>query len=271
MTAASQSEIAGAPAAPAAAPCVSAKETLAAFERTQTERWRCTDLLASLLMPLLTLLVATGPPAAVAASCLTLALPGALALLAPHRWFARRRNWVVAGCRLASMLLLERAVPPSAPAAPEWPGGLKLLALSRTLSLNLFAWGNRLPLRVSHAGWWFVSHPDNAAGRALPMQLACAMPARLLARQGSLALRSSSPALPAAPPSWQWLVWVQLAGTLQSARICFQHICPSPAFSGPAAQAPLRRMATAAGALRVLLPTPGPLADGGELCAGAVP
>ena len=77
-----------------------------------------------------------------------------------------------------------------------------------------------------------------------------------------------SPAPPAAPPYLQWLVWVQLACTLQSARICFLHICPSPAFSGPAAQAPLRRMATAAGALRVLLPTPGPLADGGELLEG---
>ncbi|PRW60409.1 vacuolar ATPase assembly integral membrane VMA21 isoform X1 [Chlorella sorokiniana] len=153
-----------------------------------------------------------GLPAAVAAACATLALPGALALLVPAGWFSRRRNWIVAGCRLASMMLLERAVPPTAPAGPEWPGGLKLLVLTRTLSLNMFAWANRLPLR--------------------------------------------------------WLVWVQLAGALQAARICVLYLCPSPALSGQAAEAPLRRMASAAGALRVLLPTPGMLTADAPICAG---
>lgn len=78
------------------------------------------------------------------------------------------------------------------------------------------------------------------------------------------------------PLSVQWLVWVQLAGTMQAARICFLHLCPSPAFSGQAAQGPLRRMASIADALRVLLPTPGPLAGDGTwffpvvgMCKGA--
>lgn len=116
--------------------CPPAKEALAAFEQHQAEQWRCTDILSSLLMPLLTSIIATGPPAATAAACLTLALPGALALLAPPLSLARRRNWVVAGCRLASMLLLGQAVLPRAPDGQEWPGGLKLLALTRTLSLT---------------------------------------------------------------------------------------------------------------------------------------
>lgn len=145
MTAAHKPEAAG---APAAAPCLSAAEALAAFERSCAAQWQCTDILSSLLMPLLTFIAATGPPAALAAACLTLALPGALALLAPAPWVARRRNWIVAGCRLASMLLLEWAVPPAAPASAAWPGGMKLLVLTRTLSLNMFAWANRLPLRV---------------------------------------------------------------------------------------------------------------------------
>lgn len=76
-------------------------------------------------------------------------------------------------------------------------------------------------------------------------------------------VRPTSPLLPPLPS--QWLVWVHLAGTVQAARICFLHLCPSPALSGAAAQAPLRRMAAAADALRGLLPIPAPLADTGAL------
>ena len=70
---------------------------------------------------------------------------------------------------------------------------------------------------------------------------------------------------PSSSLPFQWLVWVHLAGTVQAARICFLHLCPSPALSGAAAQAPLRSMAAAADALRGLLPIPAPLADTGAL------
>lgn len=184
--------------------CCCAGEALAAFERQSAEHWRCTDILSSTLMPLLTLVLAAGPAAARAAACLALALPGALALLAPARWFFSRRNWIVSGSRLASILLLARAVPPVAPPGSGWPGGLKLLVLSRCLSLNLFAWANRLPMRVS----LLQLH------RSPQLRRTVAWPAL------QPGCHARSPPSAPCPPPFQWLVWVHLAGTLEAARIC---------------------------------------------------
>lgn len=127
---------------------------------------------------------------------------------------------------------------------------------------------------MTNRAWGLLTGAADSAvqchSAAMPPRLPPLLPSSLLPSHPELLY---SPPLPL---SVQWLVWVQLAGTMQAARICFLHLCPSPAFSEQAAQGPLRRMASSAEALRVLLPTPGPLAGDGTwfflvsgMCKGA--
>jgi hypothetical protein len=134
-------------------------ELQAAFQQQQARRWAATDMHSSVLMTIL--MLHTLPTVfeghgrqllAIAAELLLLLMPAALSIFRLG-WYLPRRAWIIAACRLLSAVVVGHAVPPLklVPNGP-WGGWLKFLAVTRTLSLIMFAFARYLPVKVRSDG-----------------------------------------------------------------------------------------------------------------------